>query len=226
MEIKRIKPVKKTEDVKSSSSVRKTEPIDADIFGRMMTAAVGGIEEVQAAEDSDFEEISNLHDQFIASVNHEINNPLFVVRGMTELLEDEGNAPLKQNILADVDKITDEISFFAKRDIPGVGKQCKNSPLPEIVFRKDLVSCYLAKVIGPLTTVIRECIDNMEKVLNLEHDNSVSNKIEMDKVKNSLMVIQRQAARIRVIIDKLEKMLPDDIEITQYVDNLKMVRLR
>lgn len=226
MEIKRIKPVKKTEDVKSSSSVRRTEPINAVIFGRMMTAAVGGIEEIQAVDESEFEEISNLHDQFIASVNHEINNPLFVVKGMTELLEDEGNDPIKQNILADVDKITHEINSFAKRDIPSVGKQCKNSPLPEIAFRKDLVGCYLAKVIGPLTAVIRECIDNMEKVLDLEHDHSGYSKIEIDRVKNSLMVIQRQAARIRVIIDKLKKMLPDDIEITQYVDNLKMVKLK
>lgn len=226
MDIQRIKPIKKTDKTKESSAVKKSEPVNAALFGSIMTAAVGGVSDIDKVDDSDFEEITNLHDQFIATVNHEINNPLFVLRGMTELLEDDSGGELKNSILTDVDSIMDEISSFAGKDIPAVGKQCKNSPIQEIAYRKDLVGCYLAKVIGPLTTIIRNSIDNMEKVLNIDSSQPGYDKLEMEKVKNSLAVIQRQAVRIRGVIDKLEKMLPDDIEITQYVDNLKMVKLK
>ena len=64
------------------------------------------------------------------------------------------------------------------------------------------MGCYLAKVIGPLTAVIRKSIDDMEKILDIDSNHPNYEKVEVNKVKNSLAVIQRQAVRIRGVIEK------------------------
>lgn len=222
----RINPSKKIISSKSDKSYKKLHSADAGVFSRIMALAIGNVEETKQLNESELEELFQLHDQFITTVNHEINNPLCIVQGITELIKGKEHKNLKNKILASTDNITDEIKIFAQHDIPTIGKQCKNSPISEITFREDLLGCYLAKTIGPLTSVIRQSVEDIEKMLNIYKSQSDDYKIEVDKVKKSLLIIHRHANRIRVIITKLEELLPGDIEVTKYAGNLKMVRLK
>jgi signal transduction histidine kinase len=220
------KPVKKALSPPEIRKEQKTKPPEAGIFTRILLSSVDETPEAEQIKEREFEELSQLHEQFKSAVNHEINNPLCVVQGMAELMSRTGPQELSQRILKNSAQIKGEISGFNSKDIASVGRGCRNAPLSEIAFRKDLIGCYLAKVISPLTVAIKQCLDEMEKALNIGHSDLTQREIQVDKVKNALNIIRRQSERMRVIIDKLEKLLPEDIEIKQYLEDLKMVNLR
>ena len=223
-----IDPLKKIEKTKSSESKKSSASVSANklLFERLMASQ--GIDSVNEIEqqDDEFEALQDLHKQFVASVNHEINNPLCVVRGMAELIKDDNLTEVKKRIMADSDQISGEIRDFTNRDIVDVGKGCKNSPLNEITFRQDLVGCYLHKVIGAFTAKVSHYLDDMERILQIDAEQTALNSPEFDRVKNTLKTIRKHAERIREIIVKLEELLPDDIETTDYLHELKMVHLR
>lgn len=226
MNIKPTKPVKKTSSPGETKKAKTIKPREDDAFTRMITSAVEGIGETYSVDDDEIGDLIELHQQFKATVNHEINNPLSVVQGLAQMMVDPKTADLSRRILKDVKEITAEISSFNDKDILAVGEECKRAPLEEITFRKDLVSCYLAKVIGPLTSVIRASLDDMEEALNIKTARNVPQEIRLNRVKQSIMIIKRQAERIRNIIDTLAELMPEDIEVSQYIKDLKMVNLK
>ena len=220
MNIKPTKPPGKSEPSgKKKKAARPPEGVFTDIVTSKLSPA-------EKTGDSDLEGLMVLHKQFTAAINHEINNPLFVVRGMAEMLRETQPPELKWKIIEEADKISGEISRFNRKVIPAVAEECRKAPLSEIQFRRDLVACYLAKVTVPLAGVIRSALDNIDKNLGIDSAPAFKENLQMDRVKHSLEVIRQQAQRIRTIIDRLEKMLPQDIEVKQYVDELKMVNLR
>jgi hypothetical protein len=145
---------------------------------------------------------------------------------MAELLSEADYASIKVRISHDANDIMEKIKEFNGRDIIAVGLECRNAPLSEIAFRKDLVSCYLAKVIGKLTASLSRTLDDIEEALNIENQLNPYHTTEYDKVKRFMHAIRIHAERIRRIIDSLQKLLPENIEITQYVEELNMVNLR
>ena len=225
MNIKPVKPSGKTEPVKKKKS-KKAETIKGELFSRMVAESLEEAGEVEELKEEELSDLKSLHQQFVASVNHEINNPLFVVRGMTELIKEKSLAGLKNRILKDADSISREIRNFNHRDMKALGDECKKAPFTEIAFRKDLVGCYLYKVIGPLTASIGKALDDIENVLNIEKGAGAPQTQEYDKVKKAFQTIRRHAERIRQIIKRLEELLPDDIKETKYIEELKMVRLK
>ena len=220
-----IDPLKKIEKTKSSES-KKTSSANKLLFDRLMASQ--GIEAASEIEErgDDFEDLQDLHKQFVTSVNHEINNPLCVVRGMAELIKDDDMSEVKKRIMDDSDQISIEIRDFNNKNIVDVGKGCKNSPLNEIAFRQDLVGCYLHKVIGAFTARVSQYLDDMENILRIDAGKSAPSSPEYDRVKNTLKTIRKHAERIREIISKLEELLPSDIETMTYLQELKMVHLR
>jgi len=231
MEIRPPKPPGKKEPAGKKKSL-KVEPPSADIFNRMFTEKVNrssqleNVSSIESIDEGEIEGLMELHQQFVASVNHEINNPLFVVRGMAEMIKDDNLSDIRKRILEDADSISSQIMNFRQRDIPALGKECHNAPFTEIAFRKDLVACYLAKAIGPLTSAISRILDDIEDVLRMDKLSPAPGAAEYDRIKQMLKTIQHHAVRIRKIIERLEKLLPNEIEVTKYVDELKMINLK
>jgi len=220
-----IHPLGKPEkDKKTEAS--KLRPADRSLFSRLMASSVSSMENLEQA-DSEIEDLADLHEQFKASINHEINNPLCVVRGMAEMIKDQNLKEVRQQIMNDSDAIAESIQAFNRTDIPAVGHDCRNAPLEKIAFRQDLVGCYLQEVIGMLTALIAAKLDDIENALKIEQNfASFSNSPELDRLKNTLKTIRRQADRIRGIIAKLEELLPQELETSAYLEELKMINLR
>ena len=225
MEIRPPKPPDKKGRVEKKKAAD-IQPHQDDIFTRMITSGIEQSAGVEPKLHAEIEDLTGLHQQFIASVNHEINNPLFVVKGIAELMDESEKVGIKKRIIEISSNITAQIESFNQRDIKALSEECWNAPLSEITFREDLVACYLAKVIAPLTINIGQCLDDMEKVLEIEKQFSGEGHPEYDKIKMALGIIRRHADRIRQIIIRLGGLLPDNIETTRYVEELKMVNLK
>lgn len=223
-----IDPLKKIEKSKKVAPKKKAQQVDEPdpiLFRQMMAAQnIGTVERVQE-KNTDPDDLVQLHKKFVATVNHEINNPLFIVRGMAECIRDNDMEGLKKRILHDSDSISDEIKDFSQRDILIVGDECLNSPLSEIAFREDLVGCYLHKVIGSLTAKLNHYIDDIEKALEIEKAPFGQDAPEFDRMRGAFKTIRKNAERIRGIIARLQELLPDDLETTTYVEELKMIRI-
>ena len=221
-----INPLGKPEkDKKIDAS--KIRPADRALFERMMAVNSASAVKNVADNEAEIEDLVDLHQKFKASINHEINNPLCVVRGMADMIKDDNLQEVREQIVDDSDAIALSIQSFNKIDIPAVGRDCLNSPLEKIAFRQDLVGCYLHEVIGKLAAEIANHLDDMEKALKIEQTYfSMSGTPEFDRVKNTLKTIRKQADRIRTIIAKLEELLPGDLETTSYLEELKMINLR
>lgn len=222
-----IDPLRRLEKIKPAKPVRKSESIEPEkgIFEALMASELEETVPVENAE-SELEDLVQLHQQFTASVNHEINNPLFVVRGMAELLKGADMEEVKKRILKDAENIQEEVKAFSRRDVVEVGNGCKQAPLSEIAFRQDLVGCYLQKVIGVLTSSLNRYISDIEEALNIDKNSDAVSAPELDKIKNTLKTIRKHAERIRQIINRLDELVPGELEVTQYVEELKMIHLR
>jgi signal transduction histidine kinase len=228
MEIRPPKPSGKVDTIFDKKKPEALKP-PTGIFSQLLVGQMSPAEDldkVTEEKDTELDDLVELHQQFVASVNHEINNPLLVVRGMAELLSNDDYAPVKMRISQDTNEIVEKIKEFNNRDIYAVGQECRQAPLSEIAFRKDLVSCYLAKVIGKFTASLSRTLDDIEDALKIENKLNPYQTSEYDKVKRFMHAIRVHAERIRKIIEKLQNLLPQDIEITQYVEELKMVNLR
>lgn len=226
MNIDPIKKIEKGKAVDAKTKAKKIDEPDPILFRRMMAAQnIAGIERVPE-QDTDPDDLVQLHEKFVASVNHEINNPLFIVRGMAECIKDDDLHDVKKRIVEDSDSISEEIKDFNRKDVKAVGDECLNSPLSEIVFREDLVGCYLHKVIGNLTAKLNRYIDGIEKTLEMEKSPAATGAPEYDRLKGAFQTIRKNAERIRGIIARLQELLPDDLETTTYVEELKMIRIR
>jgi len=221
--LKKIEKSKKVAPPKTTQQVDEPDPI---LFRQMMAAQNIGTVERVSEKNTDPDDLVQLHKKFVASVNHEINNPLFIVRGMTECIKDVDMQGAKQRILEDSDSISDEIKAFSQRDILIVGDECLNSPLSEINFREDLVGCYLHKVIGSLTAKLNRYIDSIENALEMEKAPFGQAAPEYDRMQGAFKTIRKNAERIRGIIARLQELLPDNIETTTYVEELKMIQIR
>jgi len=226
MNIDPLKRIEKGKKFAARKKAQKTDEPDPILFQRMMAAQnLAAIERVPE-KDTGPDDLVQLHQKFVATVNHEINNPLFIVRGMTECIRDNDMQGLKKRILGDSDSISDEIRDFSQRDILIVGDECLNSPLSEINFREDLVGCYLHKVIGSLTAKLNRYIDSIENALEMEKAPFGQAAPEYDRMQGAFKTIRKNAERIRGIIARLQELLPDNIETTTYVEELKMIQIR
>jgi len=223
-----IDPLRRLEKLKPAKPAQKTDsitPPEKGIFERIMASELEEAAQVETP-DAEMEDLVQLHQQFTASVNHEINNPLFVVRGMAEMIKGPDMEKVKARILADAENIQAEIQAFSNRDVVEVGNGCRQAPLSEIAFRQDLVGCYLHRVIGVLTSGLNRYIGDIEDALNLDKHSDTMSAQELDRVKNTLKTIRKHAERIKEIINRLEELVPGELEVTQYVEELKMIHLR
>jgi len=221
-----INPLGKPEKDKKVEAA-KIRPVDRALFERLMAANSTSMTASIANSEAEIEDLADLHQKFKASINHEINNPLCVVRGMADMIKDDKLQEAREQIIEDSDAIALSIQSFNRIDIPAVGRDCLNAPLEKIAFRQDLVGCYLHEVIGKLAAAIAGHLDDMEKALKIEQTYfSLSGPPELDRVKNTFKTIRKQADRIRGIIAKLEELLPGDLETTSYLEELKMINLR
>jgi len=225
MNIDPLKKIEKSKKVAPKKKAQQADEPDPILFRRMMAAQnLAAIERVPE-EDTSPDDLVQLHQKFVATVNHEINNPLFIVRGMTECIRDNDMQGLKKRILGDSDSISDEIRDFSQRDILIVGDECLNSPLTEIAFREDLVGCYLHKVIGSLTTKLNRYLDDIESALEIKKNPLTQNTPQFDRMQGAFNTIRKNAERLRGVIAKLQELLPDDLETTTYVEELQMIRI-
>jgi signal transduction histidine kinase len=224
-----IDPFRRLEKIKPAKPVQKSDSVSAPEKGIFEAIMASELEETAPVEnpESEMEDLVQLHQQFTASVNHEINNPLFVVRGMAEMLKGADMEGIKKRILADAENIQEEIQAFSRRDVVEVGNGCRQAPLSEIAFRKDLVGCYLQRVIGVLTSSLNRHLSDIEDALNMnKHSETAMDARELDRVKNALKTIKKHADRIKEIVARLDELVPNELEVTQYVEELKMIHLR
>ncbi|MBC8204519.1 hypothetical protein ISS30_04290 [bacterium] len=221
-----IKPVDKSEKLKSARELKQSafKKADSVSFEEAMASKVESVKKVSRSEDPEIEDLQELHSQFVTSVNHELNNPLFVVKGMAQLLPEDTMGELSRNIDRSVEKMSGAIKDFNCKDIRAVGSECRRAPLEQINFRKDLVSCYLAKVIAPLIQIVKGEIEYIESTLSIDRITEVMN-LDIDKVQSYMKIIKKQAERIKIIIERLKELLPENIVLKDYFPELKMIDL-
>ena len=226
MNIDPLKRIEKSKKVAPKKKAQQADEPDPILFRRMMAAQNTAAIERVPENNADPDDLVQLHQKFVATVNHEINNPLFIVRGMAECIREDDLQGVKKRIVEDSDSISDSIKEFNQRDILTVGDECLNAPLTEISFREDLVGCYLHKVIGSLTAKLNRYLDSIENALEMEKTPLTQNTPQFNRMQGALTTIRKNAERLRGVIAKLQELLPDDIETTTYVEELQMIKIQ